>query len=276
MSFSSLFSSLFSLRSAQINTTNQAPSPVEAKIIPFGVSGKRTDKRSYDYSPAVHTYGNIPLSAITQLSSDRIKWAIISYGTWVSLAKAFSSYQKTLGRYAKETDRQAFGHALDDFHAWNSTLEQPLGEEQVEDIVTRLTSPVIVKENDETDKIRAGALGCSVAEVRARRQAKAEKEKALRFDAMKGFLAEIWSGNSLSDDPFLPGNKVMAKAQATLEWMANQDWIEPAEILLATEDMKLLNRFGDIDNYGGHEGSRTIDEMLADEAMMGAGMSSGK
>lgn len=272
----SFVKSLFSIRTNKEPQANPTDHNVEAKIIPFGVSGRKVAGRSYDYqSPTTH-YGMVTLSMIKQLHSDRIKFAVLSYGAWATLAKAFGTYNKTLGRYARESDRQAFGAAVDEFHAWNSALDMPLDEEKVEDIAIRLTSPIIAKENAETDAIRANALKCSIEEVRERRAKKAKIEQEKREESLKGFLSEVWSGNSMADDPALPGSKVMAKAESTLEWMAEQDWIEPADILIATEDCHILSKLATEEDYGGHEGSRAIDMMLADEAMMHAGGNSGK
>lgn len=275
----SFVKSLFSVRNSSDNNNNPsalattAPVPA-AKVIPFGVGTKKQPTRSYDYQDQGRVFGDISLEMVSQLHSDRIKHAILSYAAWSSLAIAFGLYQKTKGRYVREEVIQKFQHSVDTFHAWNASLPTPMGEEQVEDITTRLTSPLIPQENNETDIIRARVRGCTVEEIKSQRLAKAEKERALRESHVAGFLSEVWSGTSIADDPVMPAIKVLAKAEATLEWMAQQDWIDTADLLIAEADIKILK--GLTKEYGGYEGSRAIDEALASEEMMAAGLASGK
>lgn len=257
------------------NTTNPVQQPVAAPIIKFIPPKVSAMKRTYDYQQATKVSGDISASQLDQLHSSRMRDGIFGYQAWVTLAQAFSAYQKAQGRYAREEDIQKVGHQLACFHGWNSRMTNPMQEEKVEEAVLRLTSVKVPMDNDETDAIRARIAGKDVAEIRKARLAKAELESKKREAFVQGFLAEVWSGSDIDEDPIMPVSKALEKAEQQLEWAALQDWVEPADLLIGEADVKMLQDMSRHE-YSGYEGSRAIDEQLADEAMMQQAGYSGK
>lgn len=220
--------------------------------------------------------GELTLSQLKMLHSQKVLGSICNYGAWEALARAFSAYcamHRT--RVVNPKMAQMLALQLDRFHAFNAELDSlgmgGMDEVAVEEVVARLTVVKPVKENAATDAILARVKHMSVEEVRKEREGRQQKEEARRAELMNAFLAEVWSATLTDEDVTLDAQKAYGKAVSCLEWMANWDNPDMAEILLAEADVKLLERMavkaGRIEDAAG-ESSREIDEALLDAAGM--------
>lgn len=223
--------------------------------------------------------GDLTLSQIQQLHSQKVVASICNYGAWEALARAFSAYcamHRT--RVVNPKTAQTLALQLDRFHAFNAALDSlgmgGMGEVAVEELVARLTVGKPVKENAATDAILARVKHMSVEEVRKEREGRQQREEARRVELMNAFLAEVWSATTSDEDVTLNAQKAYDKAMSCLEWMANWDNPDVAEILIAEADVKTLERMADRAGRiqdGAGESSREIDEALLDSAGMSQG-----
>lgn len=224
--------------------------------------------------------GELTLSQIQHLHSQKVVASICNYGAWESLARAFSAYSN-LHKTTRQVNpklSETVGHQLDRFHAFNAAMDSAgqgaITEEGIYEIVVKLAIVKPVKENEQTDAILARVKKLSIEEVRAERKARQDKEEARRVALIDGFCAEVWSVCMTDSDVTISAQHAYSKAVSCLEWMANWDNPDMGEILLAEADVKTLERMADRAGRiqdGAGEGSREIDEALLDAAGMRQG-----
>lgn len=255
-----------------VNHTNE-------KVTSLTYSGRRVAEQLRVEKPMV-LHGDLTLSQITDLHSQKVVAAICNYGAWESLARAFSAYSN-LHRTSRQVNpklAETVGHQLDRFHAFNAAMDSAgqgaMDENTVYDVVVKLAVVKPAKENAQTDAILARVKKCSVEEVKAERLARQAKEEARRVQLIDGFCAEVWSCTMTDSDVTISAQHAHAKAVSCLEWMANWDNPDMGELLLAEADVvtleKLAERAGRIQDGAG-ENSRELDEMLLDASGMRQG-----
>jgi hypothetical protein len=183
--------------------------------------------------------GFITPNDLIDLNSMYIRNAVAQLGAWTAIAKGFSAYLKN------PRDAEVF---VDEFHAWNAVTatENQMDEEATLQVVAKLTVVKPQKGNDQTDAIIARVRKVTVDEVRADREAKAQKEVAAREEAMLGYTQLLWSMVGHNESEYkLAGSKAVMKALDTMEWIAS--WTgNPAqiagELLLCEADVAQLER----------------------------------
>ena len=206
--------------------------------------------------------GNISVEDIGDLCSDYSKNAICSLASWSALAKAFNTYIKN----PKDIKLEAF---LSEFHAWNAVSPNQMGDEQVMDVIARLTQVSPAKANDATDAIIARVRKVSVDTLRAERQKKAAADTARREEQMEQFATIVWS-HVFSEHNFeIPAAKCEAKLIDTMQWIANWQSNNPAaqaaELMLLESDLNHVRKLATRDvgnNENFVDGTLTADHMM--------------
>lgn len=214
--------------------------------------------------------GEFHVSDLTDMASAYLKDAVAQLGAWSALARAFSEFEKVVGK--RVADDKQLCKLFDEFHCWNSATSD--GKQMDEDAVALAADKIATvrpnKGSPETDKIIARVRGCSVVELKADREAKAAKASAVRNELLTGFCSAVWSYSTSDMNPSLPNSKVAAKALQTLEWVANNWQGEPAgiaaELLLIEDDLKRIEKAARAEEV--RDERQFIDGTLTADGMM--------
>ena len=191
-------------------------------------------------------------------------------GAWSALARAFNEYEKVVGnRVANEVK---LGQLNDEFHCWNAACssEKQMDAEAIILAVDKIAVQKPVKGDATTDAIIARVRKCTVAELKAAREAMAAKQSAARAELLTGFVATIGSFTSGDMNPSIPNAKVAAKALQTLDWIAEMWTGNPAgiaaELLLIEGDLATIEAAAKREDM--HDDRDFIDGTLTSDHMM--------
>lgn len=215
--------------------------------------------------------GDFPVSSLEQLNSIRLRDAICGLGSWSALARAFNGYNQEYDKPISRRDFTKINTLIDEFHAWNSAAQTQMDYDTVCDVVTRLADVQPPKGNTSTDIIIARVRKCTVDDIRADREKKAQIKAARRVERIVGFVEEVWSWTVVETDYSLPMIKVLNKACQTLEWVGGWDAFDPAqvaaELLLIEDDIRTLEKLSKQDKNN-DDGKDFIDGVLTADGMM--------
>ena len=262
-------------------TTSKTPmqevKPVKAKIIPHGVGARRQPQYTGTIDKVGHhVAGNLSLEQLKELASTRIKDAIFNYAAWLCLARAFNTFCKTVAKRMQGQQALDIAKELNEFHDWNSSMQTPMNQERIEEIVAKLATPQIAKENNATDAILARIKGMSIDEVRKVRLEKAEAQAKEREAKIKSFLQEVEAMSECAElgNPSINAGTATLKAIDCLQWLANWENPDMAELLIAEGDITILEALAHSEGLkenGAGEGSREIDDALLNSQEMHQG-----
>jgi len=254
----------------------QEVKPVKAKIIPPGVGTRRQPQFAEKSQVGHNIAGNLSLEQLKELASTRIKDAIFNYAAWLCLARAFNTFCKTVAKRMQGQQALDVAKALNEFHDWNSSMNNPMNQERIEEIVVKLATPQVPRENDATDAILARIKGMSIDEVRKVRLEKAEAQAKERETKIKSFLQEVEAMAECADlgNPSINTQTATLKAVDCLQWLANWENPDMSEILIAEADIKILESLAHSEGLkenGAGESSREIDNALLNSQEMHQG-----
>lgn len=249
---------------------------IKVKTIPAGVGTRRQPQFTTIDTVGHKAAGNLSLEELKQLESTRIKDAIFNYAAWLCLAKAFNTFCKTVAKRMQGQQALDVAKALNEFHDWNSSMNNPMSQERIEEIVVKLATPQIAKENDATDAILARIKGMSIAEVRKIRLEKAEAQAKDREEKIKSFLQEVEAMAECAElgNPSINAQTATLKAVDCLQWLANWENPDMAELLIAEGDITILEALAHSEGLkenGAGESSREIDNALLNSQEMHQG-----
>jgi len=238
-----------SIRKAIANAI--APSAITIDVPAGTKSLTRTDTPSHVLTQHTRAttsalVGDFHVSDLDMLASDYLKSAISNLGAWSCLARAFSEYERVVGKRAANEEK--FGSLCDEFHCWNASMAEnkQMDEEAILIATDKLATTKPVKGSNDTDAIIARVRKMSVEDVKADRIAKADKQTAQRKELVLGFTQAIWNYTSSEMNPAISSAKAAAKAIQTLEWVANSWNGDPtgiaAELLLIERDIKVIEK----------------------------------
>jgi len=253
---------------------------IKVKTIPAGVGTRRQPQFATIDTVGHKPAGNLTLDQLKELASTRIKDAIFNYAAWLCLARAFNTYCKpepkrsslaSLGQQALDVAK-----ALNEFHDWNSSMQTPMSQERIEEIVVKLATPQVPRENNATDAILARIKGMSIDEVRKVRLEKAEAHAKDREAKIKSFLQEVEAMAECAElgNPSINAQTATLKAIDCLEWLANWENPDMAELLIAEGDIAILEALAHSEGLkenGAGESSREIDDALLNSQEMNQG-----
>ena len=252
------------------NRTIKAPAGVKSITIPQAPKHVLTQAERQHEQPA-KIPGKVRVSQIVDLSSDYLKHALLQYGAWIALAKAFSEYERIAGK--RGVSDQKMASFIEEFHSFNSACDasKQMDEESVIITVDRLANVPPQKGSKETDAIIARVRKCSVEELKAQRIKQAEQASARRAELLEGFIAQVWSFTGTDVDPAIDGPKAATKALQTMDYIATQWTGNPAsiagELLLVEADIAKLERIAREDSDAGTD-QRFINGTLTADGMM--------
>lgn len=249
---------------------------IKVKTIPAGVGTRRQPQFSTINKVGHHIAGNLSLEQLKELASYRIKDAIFNYAAWLCLARAFNTFCKTVAKRMQGQQALDVAKALNEFHDWNSSMNNPMNQERIEEIVVKLATPQIAKENDTTDAILARIKGMSIDEVRKVRLEKAEAQAKDREAKIKSFLQEVEAMSECAElgNPSINAGTATLKAIDCLQWLASWENPDMAELLIAEADITILEALAHSEGLkenGAGEGSREIDDALLNSQEMHQG-----
>ena len=262
--------------------TTEAPkaAPVKAqpqvRTIPPGVGTRRQPQFSTINKVGHHVAGNLSLEQLKELSSSRVKDAIFNYAAWLCLARAFNTFCKTVAKRMQGQQALDVAKALNEFHDWNSSMNNPINQERIEEIVAKLATPQVPRENDATDAILARIKGMSINEVRKMRLEKAEAQAKDREAKIKNFLQEVEAMAECAElgNPSINAQTATLKAIDCLQWLASWENPDMAELLIAEGDITILEALAHSEGLkenGAGESSREIDNALLNSQEMHQG-----
>lgn len=202
--------------------------------------------------------GKFYVMDLTRLGSERVRDAIAQLGCWSALARAFSEYERVVGK--KHLSDVKLSALMDEFHAWNASKSAGgyMGDDAVFEAVAKMSVVAPAKGSAETDAILARVKKVDVATIRAERIAKAEKKTQARIDMLEGFVATVmgYQGTDV-DHHAMSSAKALDKAIQTLEWVASWDSQNPAEqaaeLLLIEDDIKLIRQLAAVEVHNGED-----------------------
>ena len=249
---------------------------IKVKTIPAGVGTRRQPQFATINKVGHHVAGNLSLEQLKELASSRIKDAIFNYAAWLCLARAFNTFCKTVAKRMQGQQALDVAKALNEFHDWNSSMNNPMGQERIKEIVAKLATPQIAKENDATDAILARIKGMSIDEVHKVRLEKAEAHAKDREAKIKSFLQEVEAMAECADlgNPSINAQTATLKAVDCLQWLANWENPDMAELLIAEGDITILEALAHSEGLkenGAGESSREIDDALLNSQEMHQG-----
>ena len=249
---------------------------IKVKTIPAGVGTRRQPQFSTINKVGHHIAGNLSLEQLKELSSYRIKDAIFNYAAWLCLAHAFNTFCKTVAKRMQGQQAIDVAKMLNRFHDWNSSMQTPMNQERIEEIVVKLATPQIPRENDATDAILARIKGISINEVRKMRLEKAEAQAKEREAKIKSFLQEVEAMSECAElgNPSINAQTATLKAIDCLQWLANWENPDMAELLIAEGDITILEALAHSEGLkenGAGESSREIDDALLNSQEMHQG-----
>lgn len=228
---------------------------------------ERVQSRVEQYAPQTDghtdvTRGCFSVNDVCDLVSDYSKSAICNLASWSALAKAFNLFVKNPKHVGLET-------YLSEFHAWNAVSPNQMGDEQVLEVIARLTQVSPAKANDQTDAIIARVRKVSVAELREERMKKAIADTKRREEQMEQFAQMVWNHVYSEYNFEIPAAKAEMKLIDTMQWIAGWQSGNPAaqasELLLIEADLKHMKNLasrdvGNSDDFV--EGVLTSDHMM--------------
>lgn len=249
---------------------------IKVKTIPAGVGTRRQPQFAEKSQVDHHVVGNLSLEQLKELASTRIKDAIFNYAAWLCLARAFNTFCKTVAKRMQGQQALDVAKALNEFHDWNSSMNNPMNQERIEEIVVKLATPQVPRENNATDAILARIKGMSVTEIRQDRLSKAEAQAKDREAKIKNFLQEVEVMAECAElgNPSINAQTATLKAIDCLQWLANWENPDMAELLIAEGDITILEALAHSEGLkenGAGESSREIDNALLDSAGMSQG-----
>lgn len=249
---------------------------IKVKTIPAGVGTRRQPQFATVDKVGHHIVGNISLEQLKELASTRIKDAIFNYAAWLCLARAFNTFCKTVAKRMQGQQALDVAKALNEFHDWNSSMNNPMNQERIEEIVVKLATPQVPRENNATDAILARIKGMSVTEIRQDRLSKAEAQAKDREAKIKNFLQEVEVMAECAElgNPSINAQTATLKAIDCLQWLANWENPDMAELLIAEGDITILEALAHSEGLkenGAGESSREIDDALLNSQEMHQG-----
>ena len=262
--------------------TTEAPkaAPVKTqpniRTIPPGVGTRRQPQFSTINTVGHHVAGNLSLEQLKELSSSRVKDAIFNYAAWLCLARAFNTFCKTVAKRMQGQQALDVARELNEFHDWNASMTNPMDAARIEEIVAKLATPQVPRENNATDAILARIKGMSIDEVRKVRLEKAEEQAKAREAKITTFLTEVEGMADAEDcgNPSINAQTATLKAIDCLQWLANWENPDMGELIIAEADIATLEAYAHAADLkaGAGESSREIDEALlnAEEMHQGA------
>lgn len=249
---------------------------IKVKTIPPGVGTRRQPQFATIDTVGHKPAGNLTLDQLKELHSTCIKDAIFNYAAWLCLAKAFNTFCKTVAKRMQGQQALDVAKALNEFHDWNSSMNNPMSQERIEEIVAKLATPQVPRENNATDAILARIKGMSIDEVRKVRLEKAEAQAKEREAKIKSFLQEVeamardWNGGWC---PSINAQTATLKAVDCLQWLANWENPDMGELVIAEADIATLEAYAHAADLkaGAGESSREIDDALLNSQEMHQG-----
>ncbi|HMY41912.1 MAG TPA: hypothetical protein PLW92_02525 [Chitinophagales bacterium] len=262
-----------------IAATSQ-PVPVKAqpqvRTIPPGVGTRRQPQFSTINTVGHHVAGNLSLEQLKELSSSRVKDAIFNYAAWLCLARAFNTFCKTVAKRMQGQQALDVARELNEFHDWNASMTNPMDAARIEEIVAKLATPQVPRENNATDAILARIKGMSIDEVRKVRLEKAEEQAKAREAKITTFLTEVEGMADAEDcgNPSINAQTATLKAIDCLQWLANWENPDMGELVIAEADIATLEAYAHVADLktGAGESSREIDEALLNAEEMHQGV----
>ena len=249
---------------------------IKVKTIPAGVGTRRQPQYATIDQVGHKAVGNLSLEQLKELASYRIKDAIFNYAAWLCLARAFNTFCKTVAKRMQGQQALDVAKALNEFHDWNSSMQTPMNQERIEEIVVKLATPQVPRENDATDAILARIKGMSIDEVRKVRLEKAEAQAKDREAKIKSFLQEVEAMAECAElgNPSINAQTATLKAIDCIQWMASWENPDMAELLIAEGDITILEALAHSEGLkenGAGESSREIDDALLNSQEMHQG-----
>lgn len=249
---------------------------IKVKTIPAGVGTRRQPQFATVDKVGHKAAGNLSLEQLKELASTRIKDAIFNYAAWLCLARAFNTFCKTVAKRMQGQQALDVAKALNEFHDWNSSMNNPMDQERIEEIVAKLATPQVPRENDATDAILARIKGMSIADVRKIRLEKAEAQAKDREAKIKNFLQEVEVMAECAElgNPSINAQTATLKAIDCLQWLANWENPDMAELLIAEGDITILEALAHSEGLkenGAGESSREIDDAMLNSQEMHQG-----
>ena len=224
----------------------------------------------YERSVTTPLTGAFHVSNLETLSSEYLKDAVAQLGAWSALARAFNEYEKVVSK--RVANDVKLGQLIDEFHCWNATCStgKQMDEEAIIIAADKIAVQKPAKGDATTDAIIARVRKCTVAELKAAREAMAAKQSAARAELLTGFVATMGSFTSGDMNPSISNAKVAAKAIQTLEWVATSWQGDPAgiaaELLLIEGDIATIEAAAKREDM--HDDREFIDGTLTSDHMM--------
>ena len=182
--------------------------------------------------------GSVTTEDITNFASKYARNAVAQLGCWSAIARGFTEFVRN-----PKSDK-VDGLCLE-FHAWNAAAgDGEMDDNATLETIAKLSQVKPAKGNKDSDAIIARVLHKSIDEVRADREAKAAVATKKREEQIIAFNTVLW-GSVYSEGSYsLSAERVMAKLEQTLLWMAGWDTTNPAalaaELLLIEADIKMV------------------------------------
>lgn len=254
--------------------TPKAATVTQVRTIPAGVGTRKQSQRG-EYTVGHRPACDIDLASLKCLESQRIKDAIFNYAAWLSLARAFNTFTKTVSKRAQGQQALDVARELNEFHDWNASMTNPMDAARIEEIVAKLASPTITKENAQTDAILARIKGLSIAQVQEQRIAQAEAKAKDKEAKITAFLTEVEGMADAEEcgNPSINATTATLKAIDCLQWLANRENPDMGELIIAEADIATLEAYAHAADLkaGAGESSREIDDALLNSQEMHQG-----